>query len=197
MNRKVFLVGSALAATVAGLAATVRASIVDGPAIPRGSQVVELDSFNAARLASAVFAESNRVRAAHHRRRLASDPRLETAANDQAAFMAMVLRSTHENFLAKSRTPLDRVLRAGLRPQRVAENVAMMSTHRRSYAELAVVLVQAWMDSPGHRANLLSREVTHFACAARVARMVNGDEVVFATQVFVRADTSFAASGLN
>lgn len=55
-----------------------------------------------------------------------------------------------------------------------------------SYEALAQVFVREWLESPGHRVNLLSRDVTPLGCAARLVRVPVGPPRVFAVQVFAR-----------
>ena len=52
--------------------------------------------------------------------------------------------------------PVDRITAAGIAYRKVAENVA----ENRGYEDPAERAVQGWLDSPGHRANILDRDVT-------------------------------------
>ena len=141
-----------------------------------------------ARLGAALLAETNRVRRAHGCRPLRPLPELNDAANDQAAYMALFRHADHGNALNGQANVLERVLRHGIRPVTVAENVASQPSAvdgtPLSSATLAANLVEAWMSSPGHRANLLNRKFTHFGCAARVMPVIGHSEYVFAVQVF-------------
>ncbi|MBC7365386.1 MAG: hypothetical protein H7343_01025 [Undibacterium sp.] len=44
---------------------------------------------------------------------------------------------------------------------------------------MAEVIVKEWMNSPGHRRNLLRRDLTLLGCAARLARVPIGPPRVF------------------
>ena len=46
--------------------------------------------------------------------------------------------------------------------------------------------MREWLESPGHRVNLLSRDVTPLGCAARLVRVPVGPPRVSAVQVFAR-----------
>ncbi len=48
------------------------------------------------------------------------------------------------------------------------------------------MFVREWLESPGHRVNLLSRDVTPLGCATRLVRVPVGPPRVFAVQVFAR-----------
>jgi uncharacterized protein YkwD len=67
----------------------------------------------------------------------------------------------------------DRAVAAGVRLPKVAENIA---AGQRTPAEV----VRGWMDSPGHRANILDRDLTQIG----VGRVEGGSYGVYWTQVF-------------
>ena len=139
-------------------------------------------------LAAALLAETNRVRQAHGRRPLRGQRELHAAADDQAAFMALTLTVRHSSYLPAQATPAERVRRRGVQPQGVAENVAAVSlaggTLTIGPEQIAAILVQQWMDSPGHRANLLDPQFTHFGGGIRFARIVGDQWCAFGAQVF-------------
>lgn len=89
---------------------------------------------------------------------LAVNRALAEAAQAFAVFMATTDRYGHES---DGRQLRDRVEQAGYVPCIAAENLAyqFLSTGF-STAELAQMLVEGWMDSRGHRANLLNPDVT-------------------------------------
>jgi hypothetical protein len=70
----------------------------------------------------------------------------------------------------------------------VAENVASRPLGQNeplpSAREIAAGLVAQWMDSPGHRANLLNRNFTHFGGSVRLARLLDQQWCAFGVQVF-------------
>jgi stress response protein SCP2 len=97
-----------------------------------------------------VVAATNRERAASGLAPLALEARLGTAA--QAHAEDMVARRFFSHDSPDGRSVADRVLAAGYLYSVVAENLA---AGQRSAAEV----VEGWMNSPGHRANILSRDV--------------------------------------
>jgi uncharacterized protein YkwD len=155
-------------------------------------QVVPLDDPDRALLAAAIFAQTNRARAASGLEALGRLPELDAAADEQVLHMALLLRTEHSNPIPGEQTPADRVARTGFRASRVAENAIMLPARPPAgsaqppytYSGLAAALVQNWMDSPGHRLNILDREITYLGCAARFAHGGRGEPFVFATQVF-------------
>lgn len=158
------------------------------------TRVITVENFDAARLGAAIFAASNRARAGEKRSKLLSMVELDAAAADQAGTMAARLRPSHEGPFAGSGDAFARVKQAGLTPEFVAENVSAISLldpdsgerWTDDYDQLAEEIVRGWMQSPGHRRNLLRRDVTHLGCAARMARTPMDPARVFSVQVFFR-----------
>jgi len=156
------------------------------------TRVITVENFDAARLGAALFAASNRVRVGEQRSKLLPMAELDAAAADQAGTMAARLRPSDEGPFAGSGDAFARVKLAGLTPEIVAENVSAISlpapesgeTWADDYERLAAEIVREWMQSPGHRRNLLRRDVTHLGCAARMARTPMDPARVFSVQAF-------------
>jgi uncharacterized protein YkwD len=89
---------------------------------------------------------TNAERAAHGCPALAADDRLATAARAHSADMAA--RNYFDHVSQDGRTFVDRVKAAGY-PAPGAENIA-------AGQRTAEAVVKGWMDSPGHRANILN-----------------------------------------
>ena len=156
-------------------------------------KVMSVDAFDNELLSRAILYQSNVVRMAHGVPPLAPSPALDAAADEQAAYMALALQAEHDNPFPHRHTVIDRVERAGLNGTLVGENAIMMPATRLAadagpaytYATYAAFLVEGWMNSPDHRANLLERRFTYLGCGARLAHGFHrGDLSVFATQVF-------------
>jgi uncharacterized protein YkwD len=144
--------------------------------------------YTPAQFAAAILTETNRVRHQYHLQQLYDLPALDLAADDQASYMALQLSAQHDNALAGEGTPAARIFRRGVRPQACAENVASIPVwptgEPKSVSEIAAALVEAWMNSPGHRANLLDPEFTHLGSSVRVAHGA-GAWYAFGAQDFV------------
>ncbi|MER8158845.1 CAP domain-containing protein [Streptomyces sp. NPDC094472] len=104
------------------------------------------------RLASEVIALTNAERAAARLAPLAPDPRLTAAA--QAHSDDMVARDFYSHTGPEGHQPWDRARTAGATHRGIGENIAC---GQRSPAEV----VRGWMNSPGHRANILKPDFTH------------------------------------
>ncbi|MGQ4435154.1 CAP domain-containing protein [Streptomyces sp. SAS_260] len=85
-------------------------------------------------------------------RALAVDPLLAAAA--QAHSTDMVARAFYSHTSPDGSQPWDRAAAAGSRRRTIGENIAC---GQRSPAEV----VEGWMNSPGHRANILKPDFTH------------------------------------
>ncbi len=168
---------------------------VDPPATGAAQfdRVMTAEDFDHSLLATAIFEESNRVRAANGVPALAHEPALDAAADEQAAYLALALRADHDNPFPGVHNATERVARAGLRGMAVAENAVMMRSQRPAgapdreytYSAYAAFLLQGWMNSPGHRANLLNPYFRLSGCAARLGHgILPRDQRVYATQVF-------------
>ncbi|MEI5097385.1 CAP domain-containing protein [Streptomyces sp. PmtG] len=105
-----------------------------------------------ARCTAEVLALTNGHRTAAGLRPLAPDPRLTAAA--QAHSTDMVVRAFYAHTAPDGSEPWHRAAAAGSTHRAVGENIAC---GQRSPAEV----VQGWMDSPGHRANILKPAFTH------------------------------------
>ncbi|GAA4375377.1 CAP domain-containing protein [Actinomadura verrucosospora] len=104
------------------------------------------------RFAAEVVSLTNAHRASHGLRPLADNPRLTAAA--QAYSEDMAVRRFYSHTSPEGTQPWDRARAAGSTHLGIGENIAC---GQRSPAEV----VQGWMDSPGHRANILKPDFTH------------------------------------
>ncbi|MDH6220939.1 CAP domain-containing protein [Streptomyces pseudovenezuelae] len=104
------------------------------------------------RTAAEVVDLTNRERARAGLPSLATDPLLTAAA--QAHSADMVARAFYSHTSPEGSQPWDRAARAGSRRRTIGENIAC---GQRSPAEV----VEGWMNSPGHRANILKPDFTH------------------------------------
>ena len=95
---------------------------------------------------------TNRERTRHGLPPLTVDPRLTAAA--QAHSSDMIARAFYSHTSPDGSQPWDRAAAAGASRRSIGENIAC---GQRSPAEV----VEGWMNSPGHRANILKPDFTH------------------------------------
>lgn len=118
-----------------------------------------------------VVTATNAERARHGLRPLTVDARLAQAAQRHSDDMVRRGFFSHEN--PDGTQVWDRALAAGYRYTKVAENIA---AGQRTAADV----VRGWMDSPGHRTNILDAELTQIG----VGQALGGAYGVCWTQVF-------------
>lgn len=152
--------------------------------LPEAEGEIDFGNVDLDLLDAAVFHETNRRRMEYQLKPLQYLPRLRIAARTQAEHMKQEGRVSHDHADPELRTPADRVRRAGLRPAFVAENVASVfgqryesgtPYHKRregdrwiistkpggppipphTYASFAAMLLDGWMESPGHKENIV------------------------------------------
>lgn len=123
------------------------------------------------RTATQVVELTNRERARTGLPPLAVDPVLTSAA--QAHSADMVARAFYSHTSPEGRQPWDRAASAGSTRRTIGENIAC---GQRSPAEV----VDGWMNSPGHRANILKPDFTHIG----VGFAGGGPKGTYWTQLF-------------
>lgn len=162
---------------------------------PSSGHYIPQSGIDQAVLSRAILKEVNYVRCRKGLPSLALAPRkLTHVAEGHSAWMAANGQMSHQGGRQTGRTLTDRVRRAGLSPRTYAENLAYLprfqfggrhfrvsdratcsfttmdgrSVSAHSYESLARTVVAMWMDSPGHRRNLLSKSQREMVAAARV-----------------------------
>lgn len=175
---------------------------------------MEGDRIDRALLDAAVFHETNRRRREHGLPELRFDAKVMRAARLHAEAMARHKFVGHENaFEPRLESMPDRARIAGLQPRFLAENVASafgrhyesgekfyvrsangqtIYSHRpdgpqismRTYVEAAEAVVEGWMNSPGHRKNILHKSPQYLGCACEPSPMERAMQKLYCVQVF-------------
>lgn len=178
-------------------------------------QPIQTGGLDAALLAAAIFHETNRVREQLGLKRFRPHEQLDDAAETQATIGALFRPPSHTNPFPFIATPLDRVKQVGLNPRQVAENIALISVYdaphgtgfyhlkddprlrdarsgellqRHTYRTFAASIVEAWMNSPGHRENIVEPTLHFLGCAVRETKSMSDIDMVFGVQVFYTPD---------
>lgn len=140
------------AALLVTVATCVAAGAVSGQADARRSVDSASSLQRSSTLEELVLRDVNAVRAAHHLRGLTASPALGRSAVTHSRSMATYGFFAHES---RGGTSFAERIRRFYAPRSgawtVGENLAMFS----GSPPTAAAIVQAWMASPGHRANLL------------------------------------------
>jgi uncharacterized protein YkwD len=182
------IAGAGCATTNAPDAATIAA---DAPDLDR---TIDIGSLDHAALDRAILIATNRVRADAGLSPLAAHPVLASASVGYARRMSAEGFLGHHD--PQGGTPKDRVTAAGMSNALPAENIAEMPALQvrgqeefyvidpdgpvlsrtpdgppipvHTYASFAAAAVQGWMESSGHRANLLSEDAVEHGCGAAI-----------------------------
>ncbi|MCK6543088.1 CAP domain-containing protein [bacterium] len=88
------------------------------------------------------------------------DKALRSAARQHSREMMALGYFSHTSPTASLKTVSDRVYRTGASDASLGENIALHSVDG-GYRSIADQLMKQWMNSPGHRANILKAEFTH------------------------------------
>lgn len=126
-------------------------------------------------LETALLEASNAERAKNGLPKLIFDEQLALAARTHAKEMAVLNYFSHSSPTVGSQTPAARVASAGSALVYVGENIARMSQ-----GNIAQEATNGWMNSPGHRANILEPIYTHVGYGT--AQDTNGQTLI--AQVF-------------
>jgi uncharacterized protein YkwD len=182
--------------------------------LPAVNKRIDFSGFDQELMAGAIFHATNRVRLQLALRPFRHLIKLDAAADIQAGAGVLMGELSHHSLLPFGATPSDRIQSVGLHPKILAENLALttaldndpkvttmgvrkpapnpqfydLATGRDlrppTYAQFAATVVQQWMDSPGHRANIVNPQLDSLGCSARWRLSSNGVEVIYSVQVF-------------
>lgn len=122
-----------------------------------------------------VIRYTNQARASHNLQPLSRYLALQSAAQGHSNWMA---RHNFSHTGHQGSTPHERIKAIGFAGQLTAENIYKFPA-RRDQKKLAKNLVDGWMRSPGHRANILNAQLRYIGVG--VAQSKN---YIYATQNF-------------
>jgi uncharacterized protein YkwD len=181
---------------------------------PDAREKISTRKFKDRLLSRLICHESNRVRLLNARSKLNNNSILDKGSSTHAVRMRDLDFIEHLNpYEPKLREPTDRVRRHGGKNPYVAENLAQLPiidmpgksfrvfvidqknylysgsaggkpVPRHSYASFAREAVKSWMNSPGHRANLLNKENLEIGCGAAMVKKKNKVPMINAVQLF-------------
>jgi uncharacterized protein YkwD len=176
------------------------------PAVkPDGAEnaVISGQSLNTALVTRLVFQKTNQERVKAGLPTFQHLGTLEAAATDHSADMARRNYFSHKSKgLLFRKSVAERTDAAGVGTRRVAENIAMLPTFRQmqvfrrtdtgasrvtmdtnTYDQLATWALEQWMESPGHRQNILNPELRYLGVGTALGDR-NGVPYVYLTQNF-------------
>jgi uncharacterized protein YkwD len=131
----------------------------------------------AASIERAIFAFTNQQRTARRLRPL--DPSDALSAIARSHSRDMLARDYFDHRTPEGAHSADRIARQGLRFDATAENLYMVKDGVTDAAALASAMVRGWMDSRGHRTNILGPDYRFLGVGVAAT-----SRVVLATQLF-------------
>lgn len=144
-------------------------------------QEIGYSDFDAALLNAAIFFATNEQRVKHGKSPVPYCSALEICAYNHSLKMAKTGFFSHENTKDESRrTTSHRGKLAGIKNPSLAENIAYTSYRSsQSYLNLADDIMDIWMNSSGHKSNILSDNDLQMGCGAYLK-----SSTCYATQCF-------------
>ncbi|MFN0080590.1 MAG: CAP domain-containing protein [Prosthecobacter sp.] len=134
-------------------------------------RVMDRMALDHALLNAALFFATNAERAKHQLPLFHPSRALTVSAFGHSRDMTLQDFFSHQNPKdATKRTPWQRMAAQGVSGGQRAENIAMRTVNGLTYLAGADAIVQMWMNSPGHRANILNRNLTFLGCGAHGCR---------------------------
>lgn len=125
------------------------------------NEPVKPENLDIALLEAAIFYETNRQRVANGVDQLQYDASLHACARNHSVDMVEHNFFSHTSVVEGKTRMSDRLARVGYTNCTSGENI-LYSPVKESYAATAKYLVgEVWMNSPGHRQNILKAEYTH------------------------------------
>jgi uncharacterized protein YkwD len=146
-----------------------------GAALGRPSDATETDPADRAAAEARVVAAVNATRAGHGLPPLEARPELAEVARRHSE--AMLAAGVLAHVLPGADTPAERLHRARVPFALALENVALGGS--------ALGAHRAAEESPAHRQNILSRDVTRIGCGIARGKLSGGERVVYLTEVFL------------
>lgn len=146
-------------------------------------KVMDRANMDVGLLNAAIFFATNTEREKHKLPMFQTSRALAACAYEHSRDMALENFFSHENPNDPSkRTAWQRMETKGLKSGERAENIAMRTTNGLTYIAFADEMVKLWMNSPGHRANILNRNLLFLGCGVHACTCPKFH--VYATQNF-------------
>lgn len=134
-------------------------------------RVLERGSIDYALLNAALFYATNAERVKHKLPPFQFSAALTASAFEHSRDMALQDFFSHENPKdAAKRTPWQRMAAHGVAGGTRAENIAMRTVSNLTYLTYVDMTLKQWMDSSGHRKNILNPKLTAMGCGAHACR---------------------------
>lgn len=128
------------------------------------NQKIDVNNIDYALFNAAIFYCTNIQRIRYSRNPFIHSPSLEKAAQDHSKDMVIYNFFSHTSPVIGKRSMSDRLRIVGISNTSSAENIYDNNESEPTYWSFALSLVDGWMDSPGHRDNILNSNLTYLGC---------------------------------
>lgn len=172
---------------------------------------IEVSRFDRSLMARAIFHETNQARLRLGLPAFRSLPKLDEAADLEAAVGKVYQPPSHTNPFPMIGTPLQRAQYVGLEIAEVAENIALLPIYETdagvglvirdgkrhfvnpatqaelqpaTYRGFAREVVRSWLESPSHRAHIVNPSFGYLGCSVQPSASLLGVDQLFCVQVF-------------
>ncbi|WP_395744872.1 CAP domain-containing protein [Prosthecobacter sp.] len=152
-------------------------------AYPPALRVLDRATLDTGLLSAAIFFATNAEREKHKLPLFRTSRALMACAYEHSRDMATENFFSHENpHDPAKRTAWQRLEAKGLKSGELAENIAMRTSNGLTYLAFADEMVKLWMNSPGHRANILNPRLLFLGCGTHACNCAKFH--IYATQNF-------------
>jgi uncharacterized protein YkwD len=127
-------------------------------------QTIDPDDIDYPLFCAAVFYATNIEREKHKLPRYKHSAALEKAAQDNSEDMVKKNFYSHTSPIKGKKKMSDRLALVGIENVNCAENIFDKFEKEPTYWGYALGLVKGWMDSPGHRRNILGENYKYLGC---------------------------------
>jgi uncharacterized protein YkwD len=123
------------------------------------NQTINFNKIDYPLLHATIFFLTNKERAKRKKKIISWNKNLEIAAFNHSKMMAELKFFSHSSKIKKRKEPEDRAKIAGITNPFIAENIAKTPVDSQdNYLSLSKKIVTQWMNSQGHKSNILSKE---------------------------------------
>ena len=128
---------------------------------------IQRDKIDYDLLNASIFFATNIQRVKYKRKPFEFSKALYHAAQEHSEDMVKYNFYSHTSKVKGKKTMSDRLNRVGISNAYMAENIYNFFLNNPTYWSLAEGLVEGWMNSKGHKANILNRDYRYLGCGSK------------------------------
>lgn len=155
--------------------------------LPEVNQQINFSNPDLSLLSACVYYASNEQREKKGKKPFSFSPELKNAAQFHTQEMTINNFISHNNpYKPPYKTVDKRMKKFNCHYKMYGENIACYSTEESTYLEVGRQLVEDWMNSKGHRDNLMNQVFTHLGCGVNIIPWAkqDGSFLIYSTQDF-------------